>query len=162
MRERELKKECIDVAREMKQTQRGREGDETEAESTETKWVRRNVRRVFWRFEWNWAEVGLVLSKTVRSGFFFFFFNFGLNRLFRPIRPIQADMADSGPSWPDSAGVDTCRSCVGSHWRASVKTTWDPRGPTRPNARAAASPARRRVPPRQTRVRHLRCRVRAS
>ena len=36
MRERELKKECIDVAREMKQTQRGREGDETEAESTET------------------------------------------------------------------------------------------------------------------------------
>ena len=32
MHERELKKECIDVAREMKQTQRGRE-----AESTETK-----------------------------------------------------------------------------------------------------------------------------
>ena len=30
MRERELKKECIDAAREMKQTQRGREGDETE------------------------------------------------------------------------------------------------------------------------------------
>ena len=32
MRERELKKECIDAAREMKQTQRGREGDETKAE----------------------------------------------------------------------------------------------------------------------------------
>ena len=35
MRERELKKECIesiDAAREMNQTQRGREGDETEAE----------------------------------------------------------------------------------------------------------------------------------
>ena len=30
MRERELKKECIDAAREMKQTQRGGEGDETE------------------------------------------------------------------------------------------------------------------------------------
>ena len=32
MRERELKKECIDAAREMKQMQRGREGDEIEAE----------------------------------------------------------------------------------------------------------------------------------
>ena len=32
MHERELKKECIDAAREMKQAQRGREGDETEAE----------------------------------------------------------------------------------------------------------------------------------
>ena len=30
MHERELKKECIDAAREMNQTQRGREGDETE------------------------------------------------------------------------------------------------------------------------------------
>ena len=30
MRERELKKECIDAAREMNQTQRGREGDEPE------------------------------------------------------------------------------------------------------------------------------------
>ena len=57
MRERELKKECIDAAREMNQTQRGREGDETKRQrgrehtSTETKRVNRNVRSVFWRFE---------------------------------------------------------------------------------------------------------------
>ena len=88
--------------------------------------------------------------------FFFYFLNFGRNRLFRPIP------ADSGPSRPESARVGARRSRIGSRRRASVKTTWDPRGPTRPDARAAASLARRHVPPCRTRVRHLRCRVRAS
>ena len=105
-------------------------------------------------------------------GFFFFF-------EFRPesavsadtgrFRPISADLgryrpipADSGSSRPESARVGARRSRIGSRRRASVKTTWDPRGPTRPDARAAVFPARRRVPPRRTRVRHLRCRVRAS
>ena len=79
-----------------------------------------------------------MLSKTVRSGFFFFF-------EFRPKSTVSADMADSGPSQPDSARIGVRRSCVGSRQRASVKTTWDPRGTTRPDPRAAASPARRRV-----------------
>ena len=114
MHERELKKECIDVAREMKQTQRGRE-----AESTETKWVRRNVRRVFWRFEWNWAEVGLVLSKTVRSGFFFFFFF-----EFLPESAVSADTADSGPSRLALARVEAVSARVGENhmaWRGRTR-----------------------------------------
>ena len=68
---------------------------------------------VFWRFEWNWAEVGLVLSQTVRSGFFFFWISawigcFGRYGRFRP-----------KSAW------------FGSRWRASkprrlasAKTTW--------------------------------------
>ena len=112
-------------------------------------------------------------------GFFFFFFFFWISAgigCFGRYRPIPADLgryrpiqARVGPNRLASARVEAVsarvgarRSRIGSRRRASVKTTWEPRGPTRPDARAAASLARRHVPPCRTRVRHLRCRVRAS
>ena len=73
-----------EAERETKQRQRGRE-----AKSTETKWVRRNVRRGVLAF---WVKLGWSKVSIKSNGAFwvFFFLNFGLNRLFRPIRPIQA------------------------------------------------------------------------
>ena len=90
--------------------QRGREHT-----STETKWVRRNVRSVFW-----------ISVKTVRSGvfFFFFFLNFGRNRLFRLFRPIPADsgrfrpiQARVGPNRLASARVEAESARVGASRR---------------------------------------------
>ena len=65
MRERELKKEWIDAARETKQRQRA----QRQSELSE---VRRNVRRGVLAFEWNWAEVGFsIKSNGVFCTFFF-------------------------------------------------------------------------------------------
>ena len=108
MRERELKKEWIDAARETKQRQRA----QRQSELSE---VRRNVRRGVLAFEWNWAEVGLVLSQTVHSAFFFFFLNFGLNRL---IRPIQAQVS-SIPG--ESARVEAASAWVGENHVGSMR-----------------------------------------
>ena len=115
MRERELKKEWIDAAK----------GDETEAErqraqrQSELSEVRRNVRRGVLAFEWNWDEVGLVLSQTVHFAFYYyFFFNFGLNWPFRPIRPIQARV---GPIPGESARVEAASARVGEN---NVGSTW--------------------------------------
>ena len=146
MRERELKKEWIDAARETKQRQRA----QRQSELSE---VRRNVRRGVLAFEWNWAEVGLVLSQTVRSAFFFFFFEF---------RPESADTTDSGPSQLDSGRIGPSRSCVGVSWRKPRGIHAARRGGMRPDARAAASPTRRLIPLRRMRLRHPWCRVRAS
>ena len=117
-------------------------GDETEAEWQRGREHRDKVNlvkwdemwgEVFWHFEWNWAEVGLVLSQTVRSAFFFFFFlNFGRFSRYGRFRP-------------ESGRIGPSRIRVGSRRHKSMKTTWDPRGTTRSNARATASPARRRV-----------------
>ena len=132
------------------------EGDKTEAErqraqrQSELSEVRRNVRRGVLAFEWNWAEVGLVLSQTVRFAFFFFFFW------------ISAWIGWYGRFRPKSAQFRANRPESKLRWRESAKTTWDPCGTTRLDARAAASPACRLVPLRRTRVWHPWCRVRAS
>ena len=118
MRERELKKEWIEAAKETKQRQRGREHrDKVNLVKWDEMWG-----EVFWHFEWNWAEVGLVLSQMVRSAFFFFFLNFGLNRPFRPIRPIQARV---GPipgesAWVEAASAQVGENHVGSTWHDAV------------------------------------------
>ena len=135
-------------------------GDETEAE-----WQREREHRdkvnlvkwdemwgeVFWHFEWNWAEVGLVLSQTVRSAFFFFWISAWIGRFGRYGR-FRLESAWFRANRPESK----------PRRRELAKTTWDPRGTSRPDGRAAASPACRHVPPCRTRVRHLWCRVRAS
>ena len=68
---------------------------------------------MFWRLCETGLKQGLEISQTVRSTPIFFF-NFGLNRPFRPIQPIQAY---SGPSRPDSGRISPCQSRVGSRRR---------------------------------------------
>ena len=154
MRERELKKEWIEAANwvsaewlSVSQPQ-GRRNRGREATSTETKWSETKCEER-WAyvlvFEWNWAEVGFrnKSNSAFCTFFFFFFLNFGLNRLFRPIQAL----------------VSLSRSHVSLRRCESAKITWNPRGTTWPDAWAAVSPARRRVPPCRTQVQHLWCHV---
>ena len=95
----------------------------------------------------NWAEVGFRYKSNGAFCilFFFFFFSPGLNRLFRPIQArVRANRPESE-----------------LRRRELAKSTWNPRGTTRPDVRTATSPARRRAPPHQTRVRHFWSRVHA-
>ena len=98
MRERELKKEWIDAARETKQRQRA----QRQSELSE---VRRNVRRGVLAF---WVKLGRSRVSIKSNGafclFFFFFFEF---------RPESAVSADSSPSWPDFGRIGPSRSRVG-------------------------------------------------
>ena len=83
-----------------------------------------------------------------------FFFNFGhidsfgLNRPFRRFRPISADMAWVGPIQRESARVGAASARFGTSRlkNGTRHVAW--RGRTRLDAWAAASLARRRVPPR--------------
>ena len=84
--------------------------------------------------------------------------NFGLNRLEPAISAVSADTSRVGTNQPDSAQIGPSLSRVGASRRKKKETTWQ----TRPDARSAASLARRRVAPRRTRVRHLWSRIRAS
>ena len=133
MRERELKKEWIEainwvsaewlsVSQPQGRRNRGREAETSEVR--DEMWG--EVRAYVLAFVWNWAEVGFRNKSNGAFCTFFFFLNFGLNR------PFQARV---GPS----------RSHVDSRRRESAKSTWNPCGTTRPDARAVASPARRRV-----------------
>ena len=137
-------------------------GDETEAESTETSEVRDEmwgeVKTYVLAFVWNWAEVGFRYKSN--GAFYTLFFFFFLK--FRPESSVSADIADSGRFKPESAQIRANRLESELRRHESAKSTWNTRGTTRPDARVAASPARRRVLPQWTRVRHLWCRVRAS
>ena len=116
------------------------------------------------------ASNPLVFS--LLSKFFFFASRFpfaGRNTpvfgQYDPIRPESARIGpvqrQSVPIRAESARVGARRSQIGASWRESwnekKKKNW-----TRFDAQAAASPARRHVGPRRTRVRRPFCRVRAS
>ena len=97
---------------------------------------------MFWRLCETGLKQGLEISQTVHSAPFFFF-------EFQPESVVSVDL---GRFRPESK----------PRRHESEKITWNPRGTTRWDVQATASPARRCVPPRWTRVRHLWCRVRAS
>ena len=123
--------------------------------STQRREMRDGVRKDVWEF-WTKCE-GLRGCFTP----FFFFFNFGLTWPFRPIPADSAVSADTGrfgrygPSRPDLGRVGADFSRVGP-----IRES--PRGTMRHGRASVASLPHRRVPPRRTRVRWPRSRVRAS
>ena len=157
MRERELKKEWAEEQSHSKQPSRDRGRDQSteRVRDGETEWERgRELMRV--RDEWAFNRVW-YFAQTVRSVPFLFFILFylfiylflnfgrigcfGLNRPFRQFLPISADTVDTarvGPIPRESAESEPRQ-------RESAKKSKTPRGMTRPDARAAASLARRRV-----------------
>ncbi|KAM3709012.1 hypothetical protein ACJW31_02G140800 [Castanea mollissima] len=83
-------------------------------------------------------------------------------------RPIRIDTAETARFWPNrpkSARISAASARFKPRWRESAGKirchVADAAGRST-DVRAAASLACRRYPPRRTRVRHLRCRVRAS
>ena len=108
-------------------------------------------------FVWSEMKEGLRFSWNGAFCTFFFFF------VFRPelaVLAVLADTANSDRFTPIQARIGPIlresarfRSRVGASRRELALKKWKPRGMTRRDARAAASLARRRVPPRRTRVR---------
>ena len=165
MREREMKKEWIEavnwvsaewlsVSQPQGRWNRGREHKHKWSE-------RRNVRRgesLCFGVCVNWAEVGFRYKSNGAFCTFFFFFFFWISARivhfsrYDRFRPIRLELAWFRANCPE----------LEPRRRESAKNTWNPRGTTRRDAWAATSQERRRVPPRQTQVQHLWCRVRAS
>ena len=117
----------------------GRRNRGREAESIETSEVRDEmwgeVRAYVLAFVWNWVEVGFrYKSNGAYCTFFFIWISawivcFGRYNRFRPeLARFRANRPESEPRQHESA-----------------KSTWNPRGTMRRDARAEASPARRRV-----------------
>ena len=94
---------------------------------------------------WNWAEVRFRYKSNTAFCTFFFFFFWISARIVRFGR-----YSRYGRFKPESAQIRMNRPESEPHRRESAKSTWNPRGTTRPDARAAPSPARRRVLPRRT------------
>ena len=156
-----MKKEWIEVANwvsaewlSVSQPQ-GRRNRGREAETSEVRdemWGK--VRAYVLAFMWNWAEVGFRNKSNGAFCTFFFFFFW--------ISAWIGCFGRYGRFKPESARFRANRPKSEPRRRESAKSTWNPRGTTRPDAWAVVSPARHRVSLRRTRVRHLWCRIRAS
>ena len=127
--------ECLTATRETKQRQRGKEHKEAKRQRDEM-WG--EVKAYVLAFVWNWAEVGFRYKSNGAFYTFFFFFFFWISARI-------VCFGRYGRFKPESARFRANRPESEPRRRESAKSTWNPRGTTRPDTRVAASPARRRV-----------------